>query len=307
MLVWLVMTAFEDDCAMAIEVCETLPRGFGPLVDAFAGSVFVVAEGSSRLLPLGFARFLARSWGRLNVDGSSGRLLPRKAPGQLVALSNLGRTREVLEAVRGRDYLAVCGYGESPLVVGSRASVSVLPRAEQAVASTAAVLGQTLVLAESMAIAQNRSLDRSALVAALRSLRVCAPAPGGHLWIVGSDDGLAEELSLKAWEIAAAPATPVAPGLVLHGLEEVVGSDDLIWLLDPPPDDMLRIERRLAATGARRLELSLPDIGPLQPLLRLAAGWQLFSHWARAKGRDPSVATRARKIGNEIEEKLPRE
>lgn len=296
------MTPFEHDTRLALEVCESLPVGFRPLIDAFvAGPVYFVAEGSSRLLPLGFLRSLARVWGEVCVDGSSGRLMPPRSLGTLVALSNSGRTREVAEAVHGRDYLAVCGTSDTPLGRSARSTFQVLPRPERAVASTAAVLGQTLALAESMALALGRVLHRADLRLALDELDLPTPPPTERLWIVGGDDGLAEELALKSWEMAGLPAAAVPAGLALHGLEEVLQARDLVWVLHSDSADLDPITQRLAPTGAQLLIPPLPSIGLLQPLLHLAAGWQVLAHLARSRGRDPGQPRRARKVGNAID------
>jgi glucosamine--fructose-6-phosphate aminotransferase (isomerizing) len=296
------MDAFAADCALALEVVARLPQPWTALAEAFAaGPVLLLGEGSSRLVPGGLARRLAREWGLAGFAQCSGRQLPVDWSGTLLAVSNSGRTRELIEALTGRSYLALTGLSDGPLSAGAAACCAVLPRPEGAVAATASVLGQALVVAEALAAASDRALDRAALRQALASLaEPQAPAFTGRLWVVGADDGVAEELALKAWETAGLPAVPVAAGLALHGLEEVLEADDLVWLVEVDPRDRGAIQARLATTGAQIHEQALPDCGPLTPLLRLAAGWRVLAAWARARGRDPACPRRARKIGNDI-------
>ena len=250
--------------------------------------------------PLGLARRLARVWGLSAVDGCTGRQVPTAWPGTLIALSNSGRTREVIEGLGQRPYVAITGVSDGPLATSAQASLSVLPRPEVSVAATASVLGQALVVAEALAAACKQTLDRAALLTALQHIKEPAPPLVERLWVVGSDDGVAEELALKAWETAGLPASPVAAGLALHGLEEVLSPGDGVWLVEIDPADRAAIAARLAPTSAQVLDLVLPDIGALTPLLRLATGWRWLAAWASQRNRDPAVPTRARKVGNDI-------
>jgi len=292
---------FAADCAMTRELVAALPAPWAPLVDAAKkGPLLLVAEGSSRLVPLGLATRLMRSWGATGIAGCSGRQIPAHWPGTLVALSNSGRTREVIEGLRGRPHFAITGLAGGPLAHSASAAISVLPRPEQAVAATASVMGQALVVAEALAAAHGQRLDRAALVAGLAAITEPTPPAVERLWIVGGDDGVAEELALKAWETAGLPATPVASGLALHGLEEVLRPGDAVWVIDGDDADRAPIRIRLAPTGATVIEMTVPAIGGLAPLLRLATGWRWLAAWAVQRGRDPAKPTRARKVGNDI-------
>jgi D-arabinose 5-phosphate isomerase GutQ len=292
---------FHADCAMALEVIDRLPAPWAPLADAAArGPILLAAEGSSRLVPLGLATRLMRSWGRAGIAGCTGRQLPEQWPGTIVALSNSGRTREVIEGLRGRPHLAVTGLPDGRLAKTASAAIAVLPRPEQAIAATASVIGQALVVAEALAAAHGQTLDRGGLRAALAAITVPAAPVVERLWIVGGDDGVAEELALKAWETAGLPATPVAAGLALHGLEEVLRPGDAVWLVECDDADRAAIGARLAPTGVAVLDLAAQDIGGLTPLVRLGTGWRWLAAWAAQRGRDPARPLRARKIGNEI-------
>jgi glucosamine--fructose-6-phosphate aminotransferase (isomerizing) len=292
---------FAADCVMALEVLDRLSTPWQPLVAACAtGTPLLVAEGSSRLVPLGVVRRLSRAWGVPGPDGCTGRQVPAQWRGPLVAVSNSGRTREVIEGLRGRSYLAITGVAGGPLATGAGAALAVLPRPERAVAATASVLGQAWVVAAAWAAACGRPLDAAPLRRALQGILPAEPPPCERLWVVGADDGVAEELALKAWETAGLPATAVAAGLALHGLEEVVRPGDAVWLIDVDPADRDPIAARLAPTGVAVLSLDAPDAGELSPLVRLAAGWRWLAAWAAQRGRDPARPLRARKVGNDI-------
>jgi fructoselysine-6-P-deglycase FrlB-like protein len=289
------------DCAMTRDAAAALPAPWAPLAEAAKkGPLLVVAEGSSRLVPLGLATRLCRAWGVAGVAGCTGRQVPARWPGAIVALSNSGRTREVIEGLRGRPHLAVTGLAGGPLAVSATAALAVLPRPELAVAATASVVGQALVVAEALAAAHGQQLDRAGLIAGLGAIAEPSVPAVERLWIVGGDDGVAEELALKAWETAGLPATPVASGLALHGLEEVLRPGDAVWVIDCDDADRAPIRSRLAPTGATVIELSVPDCGGLTPLLRLATGWRWLAAWAVQRGRDPAKPKRARKVGNDI-------
>lgn len=294
------MNAFLADCSLSSAVIAALPQPWAPLAQAPLPWL-IVGEGSSRLVPLGLARRLARRWGMCAVDGCSGRQIPAQWPGTLLACSNSGRTRELIEGLADRPYLAITGLADGPLAQQAQAAINVLPEPEQAVAATASVLGQALVVAEALAVAAGRHLDCAALLSALDTIPDPTPPPVERLWIVGADDGVAEELALKAWETAGLRATAVASGLALHGLEEVLQPGDGVWLVEVDSADASAIAQRLAPTAATVLTLSVPDIGELSPLLRLATGWRWLSAWAQQRGRDPATPRRARKIGNDIQ------
>lgn len=292
---------FAADCVMAVEVLDRLTVPWEPLVLACAtGTPLLVAEGSSRLVPLGVVRRLSRAWGIPGPDGCTGRQVPAQWQGPLVALSNSGRTREVIEGLRGRRHIAITGVAGGPLTAQAEASIAVLPRPERSVAATASVLGQAWVVAAAWAAAHGRRLDPAPLRRALTGILPAEPPPCQRLWVVGSDDGVAEELALKAWETAGLPATAVAAGLALHGLEEVLQPGDAVWLIEVADADRTAIASRLAPTGAAVLALDAPDAGEAGPLVRLAAGWRWLAAWAAQRGRDPARPLRARKVGNDI-------
>ncbi|MCJ8335642.1 MAG: hypothetical protein MJH10_15615 [Epibacterium sp.] len=292
-------TTFLEDCALTAGVVKNLEQAWAPLAEA-PGPWLLIAEGSSRLVPLGLAKRFTRAIGTCLIDGCSGRLAPNDWPGTLVALSNSGKTREVYEALHGKQYLAITGLADGPLTKEAHASIAVLPRPEQAVAATASVIGQSYVLLAALAAKYNQQLETPSFLKALEHIHVPELPEVKQLWIVGADDGVAEELALKAWETAGMPAAPVATGLALHGMEEVLGAGHVVWVIESAASDRTAIEDRIHPTQATLLFLETPDIGHLTPLLRLATGWQWLAQWALRKGRDPAIPTRARKIGNEI-------
>jgi glucosamine--fructose-6-phosphate aminotransferase (isomerizing) len=127
----------------------------------------------------------------------------------------------------------------------------------------------------------------------------------------GSDDGCADELSLKTMETAGIVGVAPSAGVVLHGLEEALVEGDLVVLIDPPRADAGPLQKYLIdGTPARVITLApepvvgacwtQPDLGPWSAPLRLVAGWRLLLHLAAAIGRDPDKPSRARKVGNPV-------
>ncbi len=295
------------------------------LKDRAAPPVLLVGEGSSRLFPAGFTLSLARRWGWFDrVAAASGRVAQTldATKWRPVALSNSGRTREVMEFLAGATAskpLALVGLDGGPIPQAAAVKRVVLDRPEEAVAATISALGQALILAQALASAAGKAFPRERIAAGATQLvtadvpapvRAALPGVKRVFWC-GADDGVPAELALKTLEIAGVVGVAPEAGVVLHGLEEVLTETDLVVLIDPPRDDHGPLQKYLIdGTQARVVTLASapavgacwlqPELGEWSPPLRLVAGWRLLMHLAAALGRDPDKPDRARKVGNPI-------
>ncbi len=298
------MTAFIDDCRFTLDL---LARWSGPWPELVAAlragpPVLLVAEGSSRLMPGGFAQVLARRLGlhgRLAACG--GREAQRLDLSQVRVLlaSNSGRSREPLAAAAKLKPLALVGVAGGPMTTLGGPTRVLLPRPEVAIAATASVYAQVLTVAEAVCTAAGGTvpLDR------LRRGATAALAPvtqgaAKRLFWCGGEDGLADELALKTAETTGLPGFACPGTMALHGVEELWMEGDVVLDLGLGAEDAADLARRAAATPAKVQRLAALAEDDWAPLDRLCGGWMLLAALAAVVGRDPAVPLRARKVGN---------
>jgi LmbE family N-acetylglucosaminyl deacetylase/fructoselysine-6-P-deglycase FrlB-like protein len=296
---------------------------WAPLVEwikeARSTPVLFVAEGSSGLIPCSWALNLARRW---NVPGLH-FLGGREAQAldltgwRVVALSNSGRTREVIELLQANPTvpaLAITGVAGGPLGALGKAHRVLLDQPEEAVAATVSVVAQALIMAQAVAAAAGRPCPlpeirqglAQALNGAIPAAAATAIAGAKRIWWAGDSTGVAAELALKTVEVAGIAGIHLPGTLLLHGVEEVFEEGDVVVAIDPPAIDRPAIDRLIRqATPAKVIilgtgdgEWPLADFGVWGAPARLAAGWRLLGHLAALRGRDPAKPKRARKVGN---------
>ena len=155
---------------------------------------------------------------------------------RIVALSNSGRTREVVELIASLDVdslpLALLGVSDGFLartVVNHRV---VSDQPEEAVAATISVLGQALTLAHALADHCGRPFPRDLLIAAIGTV-LNQPIPNQLLntfagiervlWF-GPDDGVAAELALKTVEVCGIAGIRALAGAVTRSVDRLAAT-----------------------------------------------------------------------------------
>jgi LmbE family N-acetylglucosaminyl deacetylase/fructoselysine-6-P-deglycase FrlB-like protein len=313
--------AFRADCELTLEVLRSFPDGGVAALDRVLGfperPLLVVGEGSSLLFPGRFASWLALRGGlggRVMHAGGREAHAMRLDTLTPCFVSSSGATRELVELARahGDSAVAVLGSGESPLAQLVPQHVVVLPRAERVAAATASVFAQALYLAQAVLGAAGyrppltrleREVER-VLQLDLSGLGQLAPHVRRVIWC-DPGHGVAAELALKTMEVCGVPAIHAPGNLLLHGIEEVLGEEDLVVWIDPPAEDAALRDAIVRSTGAGVLvigddgsHLPVVDVGPLTPLAQLVLGYRVVAALAVALGRDPDRPRRARKVGN---------
>lgn len=301
---------FDADCRMLIEVLDAWPSAPFPEVRRqFRPDrpFLLVGEGSSQLMPGGFLRACARTWGwRGVVDAVGGRaaLALDCSTRAVICASNSGRSREVVEAMPRLppDASALVGVPGGPL---TRLPHRVLlPRAEAAVPATTSVFATCFALTHALADACGQSVPLPALRAAVRTIlddAVPLPRPEGirRVFWTGGHSGVGAELALKTMESTGLAGFDEPGSLGLHGLHEGLEPGDLVVGLDIAADDAAELRRRVETMCGARLHLPVfPDLGVWTALLQLVHGWRMLAAVAAAMGRDPAVPRRAAKVGN---------
>ncbi|MEK7414131.1 MAG: hypothetical protein AAB263_12525, partial [Planctomycetota bacterium] len=268
--------------------------------------LILVAEGSSQLMPGAFLRSCARTWNwTTQVDALGGRAFAALPSGQraVIAISNSGRSREVVEAMSRfpADATALVGIPGGNLT--KLPHHILLPRPEVAVPATASVFGTCLALGHALADACGQPVPVADLLAATKQ-QLAAPeitAVGNvkRVFWLGGHAGATAELALKTMEMTGLAGFDMPGSLGLHGIHEVLAPGDLVVALDIHADDIGELRRRVEVQCGSRLHApTLPNLGVWSPLIALVHGWRVLATVAAALGRDPAKPARATKLGN---------
>lgn len=304
------MSAFADDWRLVDDVLAAWPaQPFPEVRRQFApGRRFLlVGEGSSLLMPGAFLRHGARAWRwPAPIDAVGGREAASLdlSDTAVIAVSNSGRSREIVEAMPRLPADASALVGVSGGQLCRLPHRVLLPRAERAVPATASVLATCLALGHALADACGQPLPLPALRQAVA--RVLAdpdplPRPTGiqRIFWLGGHSGVTAELGLKTMEATGLTGLDLPGSLGLHGIHEVLCPGDIVVAFAIEPADLPELRRRIEDQSGARLHLpTLPDLGTWTPLLQLVHGWRVLAAIAEALGRDPSLPLRAGKIGN---------
>ena len=129
------------------------------------------------------------------------------------------------------------------------------------------------------------------------------------VYFAGRNNGVAEELTLKTNEITRKKADFLEGTYAVHGIEEVMDAGEVVIVLDPFEQEEGKFKECLVdGVGMTVLAISsrqtgfptivVPDAGPRQPYVQIAAGWNLLVEIGVGLGIDLDKPQRARKVGN---------
>lgn len=292
-------------------------------------ALMLTGEGSSRIFPaknLVFRRLQHNKGPAVLTESAfdlSGLDLSAYV---LFGASNSGRTKELIGLFKElsmsghRNLFGLTCTEDSLLEEICRQVVVLRTGKELAVAATKSVVAQALfydfllghwtgatpekdVLAGEFENALSTPLDPSIIEDICRA---------EHVYFCGMHNGVAEELALKVNETIRKKSAYFPGTYLLHGVEEVVGKDDVIVLVDDMPGHLEKIrDVYLRSVGCRVIAISAGEtIFPTltvgsssslhNPYIRLAAGWNLLSTAGLALKINMDLPVRARKIGNEF-------
>ena len=192
---------------------------------------------------------------------------------------------------------------------------------EQAVAATKSVAEQALVYQSVVSHAAGRDMAKdldgaadkvdAALTEKIDPQIVQAIVNAPTVYFAGYNDGVAEELTLKANEITRKKSDFLEGTYAVHGIEEVMDPRDVVILVDPIEVETEKFEKVLVdGVGLTVVAISsvdtpfatikVPDAGEMNPYVFLAAGWNLLVEIGLALEVNLDKAERARKVGNEF-------
>lgn len=308
--------------AMAVKPITDLARSKKKLL--------LTGEGSSRIFPAKHSRkeALQNAWpivpetegatqsGEYNLDNYA-----------VLGASNSGRTRELVRLFRdlresGHSALAAVSAHNGSVLEEAAMQTHVLScGTEDAVAATKSVVEQALVLQALLRdlngqsflnLATGADLIQQALTTQVPESFATAMSRARHIYFAGRNDGVAEELTLKAIEIVRKPSVFLEGTYAAHGIEEVIQSDDVVILVDPFPQEedkfhqclVKGISATVIAIADRKTlfpTLMMPTAGEWNDYVLLTGGWNLLVEAGIAAGIDLDKPERARKVGNEVD------
>ena len=246
----------------------------------------------------------------------------------MFALSNSGRTREVIELFtmlkdRGHRHLySLTAFPDSKLESLATRGYVLGCGEEGAVAATKSVVEQALFYRALLEAAANQSqlaarlgeLSRQfdqALTVAIDPQVVEAIAGASIVYWAGRNEGVAEELTLKTNEITRKTADFMEGTYAVHGIEEVMRRDQVVIWIDPYEGSEEKFEEVLvkgvgmkviavASRPTRFPTIRIPDAGDLAGYIQMAAGWNILVEVGLRLGVNLDKPERARKVGNEF-------
>jgi glutamine---fructose-6-phosphate transaminase (isomerizing) len=290
----------------------------------------ITGEGSSRIFPgknVLHHRNLLGLGPEISVqDATLSKNYPL-AVSAVFGASNSGRTKELVSLFQQlkndnhEHLLAISANRNSPLesLAAQMLYLDFCP--EKAVAATYSVVAQALVYDALLLKPLNRMFDldqlshlvNEALSVAISDDVVDAFVHARTIYVVGNDTGVAEELALKSVETIRKPSFYLQGTFLLHGIEEVITSDDVLLIFDDLKDDVTKIAEVYAqGIGAKVILIGqshalchsvlLPKIDHpfFDGYVKLALGWNILASAGIALGVNLDSPLRARKIGNEM-------
>lgn len=295
-----------------------------------AGRLLLTGEGSSRIFPAKNAIRKCLRWGldlQISTDGSRQSAQYNLSKFAVFCASNSGRTKEVVLLAKmlgeqGNNNRFGLSANEKTLLEEACSETFVLTCGwEQAVAATKSVVEQALFYESIlMHIAGTiNKLDCAALAPKLEQaltmsvdkdiVKAAANAP--TIYFAGYNDGVAEELTLKTNEITRKKSDFLEGTYAVHGIEEVMETDDIVFVVDPIDQEITKFKEVLVdGVGLKVVAIAdrdtpfatirVPQAGELAPYVYLCAGWNVLVEIGNMLNINLDKPERARKVGNEL-------
>ncbi|MBN2215535.1 MAG: hypothetical protein JW723_14975 [Bacteroidales bacterium] len=294
------------------------------------GKLFLTGEGSSRIFPAKNAIRKALTWGidiAISTDGSRQAAQYDLSRFAVFCASNSGRTKEVVLLAKklgsaGNKHRYGLTANNDTLLEKECTRTFVLNCGwEQAVAATKSVIEQTLfyesVLWNIMGVDKKSECSKlpglieKALTQSIDKEIVELATKATTIYFAGYNDGVAEELTLKTNEITRRKSDFLEGTYAVHGIEEVMDKNDVVFVVDPIEEEIEKFQEVLVkGVGLNVIAIAdrdtpfktirVPSAGEMNPYVFLSAGWNLLVEIGLSTGIDLDKPERARKVGNEL-------
>lgn len=290
-------------------------------------ALFLAGEGSSRMFPAGHAAWLSlinEGLTKVFSAGSTEALLFDLKRCAVFAATNSGRTKETVRLLKKlgsqghKGLFAITNSPGTPVIDAARMSYILSCGMEKAIPATKSLIEQALfyhALIFEMAGISLDGLDETASAFDETLSRDVSPeivkltAGASFIYFAGWNNGVAEELSLKAGELLRRKTRYLDGTLLLHGIEEIMDRGELIVLIDPfeEEEDIIR-KRLLEDIGVNVIAISerqtifptilIPDAPGFECYIQMAAAWNLLIEASLMLGLDIDHPARVKKVGN---------
>ncbi len=294
------------------------------------GKLLLTGEGSSRIFPAKNTIRKALTMGLdlcIATDGSRQASQYDLLKFAVFCASNSGRTKEVVLLAKklselGNKYHFALSANKGTLLGEACVETFVLTCGwEQAVAATKSVIEQALFYESILAhIANKNDADiypelaqkiETALTLPIDQSIIETVIEAPTIYFAGYNDGIAEELTLKTNEITRKKSDFLEGTYAVHGIEEVMDENDIVFVIDPIDDEIEKFQDvlvkgvglKVVAIANRETPFTtivVPDAGKTNPYIYLSAGWNLLVEIGLALNINLDKPERARKVGNEF-------
>ena len=291
--------------------------------------LMLTGEGSSRIFParnLIHHQMILGKGPEICSEGATQLLDYPLKDFVVIGASNSGKTKEIvrlfneLSGAGHPNLFAVTCNKDSLLEKVSKSTFVIENCHEKAVAATKSVVAQALTMEcllwrfhpYGFSLESLAQKIRSALEFPINDDIINAVGEAG-LYFVGLNNGVAEELALKTNEILRKKSAFLPGTYLLHGIEEVINSNDLIIMVDPIDSEAEKVREiflknigcKVITFNGRKSNLSANIDLPGHDLfeegyIKLAMGWNLLAETGVRMNIDIDNPARARKVGNEF-------
>jgi glucosamine--fructose-6-phosphate aminotransferase (isomerizing) len=226
-----------------------------------------------------------------------------KEAGHTCRFSLTAMAQSTLESLSHHGFVLGCGKEGAVAATKSVIEQALFCRAlVEAVSGEATLAGRLPALADMVRQALTMPLDASV---------IDKLANAGTIYLAGRNDGVAEELALKANEITRKRSDFLEGTYAVHGIEEIMHADDVLLWIDPYAESEQKFQDVLVnGVGMTVVAIStrptmfptitIPNAGDLSGFVELAAGWNVLVEIGMKLGINVDKPQRARKVGNEF-------
>jgi glutamine---fructose-6-phosphate transaminase (isomerizing) len=294
------------------------------------GKLLLTGEGSSRIFPAKNTIRKALTLGldlSISTDGSRQSAQYDLSKFAVFCASNSGRTKEVVLLAKklaeiGNDNRFCLSANRGTLLEEACKKTFVLTCGwEQAVAATKSVIEQALFYESILWYINNKDSSgicsklatqiEQALTLQIDPEIIELAAKASTIFFAGYNDGVAEELTLKTNEITRKKSDFLEGTYAVHGIEEVMEKNDIVFVIDPIEEEIGKFQEVLEkGVGLTVVAIShkqtpfktiiVPDAGEMNSYVLLSAGWNLLVEIGLALQINLDKPERARKVGNEF-------
>ena len=291
--------------------------------------MFFTGEGSSRIFPAKKIMYEAQKKGYKEdfyTDCATQALEYDLLDSTVFVASNSGRTKEDLELIRKLkrqnhdNIISIVANAGTPIMKEAHLSYLLTCGIEDAVPATKSVVEQALfydLLFRKLNNAELPDFDKLGNLI-IQVLQMSIPEEitetlinAKIIYFSGRNNGVAEELALKANEIARKKSDFLEGTYVFHGVEEVMNTDEVVVIIDPFKDEEEKYKNvliegiglKVVAISTRKTifpTIIIPEYGDFTNYLEIAAGWNLLVEVGINMSIDMDKTVRARKVGHKI-------